>query len=218
MINGTQIKSNDVQGLMNLSLDMEKCQITLSQLGYMSDINNRENLRKIVRRLPMHIRAKWADQASRLIDQGSEPAFKDLLAFIQQRAVVANTMYGQDLVHKFKPGNSQQKVSGHQRSTRGKCVTLSTTTADNHVRSSRRNDPGDGHYRSISHVACVFCGERHRLINCEKFKGLDLNARIDVVRKNRMCNDCLNFKHYAKFCKKSSCCEVNGCRQKHHTL
>ena len=113
MINGNQIKSNDVQGLMNLSLDMEKCQITLSQLGYMSDINNTENLRKIVRRLPMNIRAKWADQASRLIEQGSEPAFKDLLAFIQQRAVVANTMYGQDLVHEFKPGNSQQKVSGH---------------------------------------------------------------------------------------------------------
>jgi hypothetical protein len=51
LINGNQIKANDVQGLMNLSLDMEKCQITLSHLGYSS---NSENLRKIVRRLPMH--------------------------------------------------------------------------------------------------------------------------------------------------------------------
>ena len=58
LINGVPVKPNDVQGLMNLSLDMEKCQITLTQIGFVSDINNTENLQKIVRRLPVHIRSK----------------------------------------------------------------------------------------------------------------------------------------------------------------
>ncbi|XP_045214465.2 uncharacterized protein LOC123564751 [Mercenaria mercenaria] len=64
LIDGSPVKPKDVQGLMNLSLDMEKCQITLSQIGFVSDINNTENLKKIVRRLPMHIRSKWAERAS----------------------------------------------------------------------------------------------------------------------------------------------------------
>lgn len=75
LINGSVIKSNDVKGLLNLSLHMEKCHITLSQLGFMSDVNNTENLRKIVGRLPVHIRSKWVERASSLIEQGVEPSF-----------------------------------------------------------------------------------------------------------------------------------------------
>ena len=42
---------------------MEKCEITLSQLGFVSDIDNSGNLRKIVKRLPMYLRVKWVDVA-----------------------------------------------------------------------------------------------------------------------------------------------------------
>ncbi|XP_045213227.2 uncharacterized protein LOC123564038 [Mercenaria mercenaria] len=212
LIDGSPFKPNDVQGLMNLSLDMEKCQITLSQIGFVSDINNTENLKKIVRRLPMHIRSKWAERASKLIEQGTEPNFNDLLTFVHERAIVANTMYGQDLASASK-GMYTAKVKSAPKGTspRDKYVTLSTSTSGNY---SGNETPL---YRQRS-LSCVYCKEAHKLMHCEKFRLIELGEKIKVIRKHKMCENCLNFKHLAKFCRKGSCCEIKGCNEKHHTM
>ena len=63
LVNGPQLKASDIDGLSTLALEMQKCEITLSQLGFSSDVNNSENLKRIVKRLPMHLRTKWADIA-----------------------------------------------------------------------------------------------------------------------------------------------------------
>ena len=63
---------------------MQKCEITLSQLGFSSDVDNSENLRRIVKRLPMHLRTKWVDVAYlisepvRGTNPGRKPRFSDL--------------------------------------------------------------------------------------------------------------------------------------------
>jgi hypothetical protein len=63
LVYGTQIKAYDLESLSILALDMEKCEITLLQLGFVSDIDNSGNLRKIVKSLPMYLRVKWVDVA-----------------------------------------------------------------------------------------------------------------------------------------------------------
>jgi len=214
LVNGGPIKSNDVQSLMNLSLDMEKCQITLSQIGFVSDIDNTENLRKIVRRLPMHLRSKWAERASALIENSSEPRFNDLLKFVQSRVLVANTMYGQDLSfdprQKVSSGSSKVKPNSFKNSaSRG--ISLNTTG----TLGGNKSASGESSYRPLS---CVHCKGSHRLVNCEKFKLLELSEKLRIVRKFRMCENCLNFKHSATNCRKGSCCDVQGCREKHHTM
>jgi hypothetical protein len=78
LVNGRAIKNNDVMGLMNLSLHMEKCHITLTQLGFMSDVNNTENLRKIVRRLALHIRSQWVERASSDLKQEGQDGPRSL--------------------------------------------------------------------------------------------------------------------------------------------
>lgn len=206
LINGNTIRNNDIKGLMNLSLDMEKCQINLSQVGFRSDLDNSENLRKIVRRLPFNIRSKWVERASRLIEQGVEPSFDDLLTFVQERANVANTMYGHDLYYESKPINVK-KPQMTPTPTREKFVTLSTSS----------NDIGLTHKRSAG-LSCVYCREGHKLIDCPKFKLIDLKEKLNVVKTHKMCENCLNFKHSAKFCRKNSYCEVSGCKEKHHTM
>lgn len=150
LINGNPVRSNDVQGLMNLSLDMEKCQITLSQIGFVSDINNTENLRKIVRRLPMHIRTKCAEHASNLIEKASEPCFNDLLKFVQERVLVANTTYGQDLAFDPKQKVSSKVKNAVKPPTRG--LTLNTTASNNTMGSkSLSSESGfTGHIASIA--------------------------------------------------------------------
>ncbi|CAC5402358.1 unnamed protein product [Mytilus coruscus] len=72
-----QIKASDIEGLSKLALEMQKCEITLSQLGFNSDIDNSENLRCIVKRLPMHMRTRWVDIAHSISESGREPRFSD---------------------------------------------------------------------------------------------------------------------------------------------
>lgn len=58
IVNGSEIKASNVNELSKLALEMQKCEITLSQLGFKSDIDNSDNLRRIVRRLPTHLRTR----------------------------------------------------------------------------------------------------------------------------------------------------------------
>ena len=55
LVSGPQIKVSDIDRLSRLALEIRKCEITLSQLGVSSDVNNTENLRRIVKRLLMRI-------------------------------------------------------------------------------------------------------------------------------------------------------------------
>lgn len=84
LIHGPCIKSSDIESLLKLSLDMQKCEITLSQLGFSSDIDNSENLRQIVKRLPMHMRTRWVDVAHEITELGREPRFSDLAGFVDK--------------------------------------------------------------------------------------------------------------------------------------
>ena len=207
LVNGPGIKPNNVQDLMNLSLDMEKCEITLSQLGFVSDINNTENLRKIVKRLPMYLRSRWVVFASSLIEMGREPAFSDLLKFIQDRATEANTMYGQDLAIEPKRVNQTKPARNRSNGSRGQQVTTMATHAN--------DGKGEAQKRVLS---CVHCKGKHKLIDCDVFKTLDYEVKKGIVSKFKMCENCLNFKHLAKECKKPNGCDVQGCGRKHHAL
>ena len=70
LVDGPQIKASYTDWLSSLALEMQKCEITLSKLGFPSDDDNLENLRCVVKRLPMDLRAKWADVAHSI----NEPA------------------------------------------------------------------------------------------------------------------------------------------------
>ena len=58
LVNGTQLKASDIDGLSRLALEMQKSEITLSQLGFSSDVDKSENLTRIVKRLQMHLRSR----------------------------------------------------------------------------------------------------------------------------------------------------------------
>lgn len=73
-----------------------------------------DNLGKIVARLPIHLRAKWAENANQLYEAQTTPTFAYLTEFVQGRAAVANTYFGQIV-------NSEQEAArGHKSSSKGK--------------------------------------------------------------------------------------------------
>lgn len=92
---------------------MQKCEITLSQLGFKSDFDNSDNLRRIVRRLPTHLRTRWVDVAHSITESGREPRFSDLTKFVDERARISSSMFGLDLVRENNPRYHTENRNRH---------------------------------------------------------------------------------------------------------
>ena len=95
IVNGPQLKCMDVVGLSHLSVQMQNCWLILTQMGYEADTNSSDNLVKIVKRLPLHLQSKWANEAGNLTLTGIESTFSHLAKFLEGKAMLASTMYGE---------------------------------------------------------------------------------------------------------------------------
>lgn len=62
---------------------------------------------------------------------------------------------------------------------------------------------------------CTACGiKQHPLFKCDKFRQLDISKRIEIVRKARLCYNCMR-SHVGKTCKYTNC---TICHKRHNTL
>ncbi|CAG2222126.1 unnamed protein product [Mytilus edulis] len=206
LVYGAPIKASDFESLSKLALEMQKCEITLSQLGYVSDIDNTDNLRKIVKRLPMHLRVKWVDIAHSITENGREPRFSDLANFIDKKSRLASSMFGLDLVR--ENSNTYRKdIDKHtDMNTREKVSTF----ASNNMYVSKA---------TTQDRKCIYCnGTCNNLELCVKFKSMNLTDRVNFVRTAKLCFNCLKGKHFSRDCRKAKMCTVENCSSKHHIL
>ena len=72
-------------------------------------------------------------------------------------------------------------------------------------------------HQHLSKPTCVFCKqEAHKIQNCGEFQALNLDAKWNCVKENRLCRQCLNY-HKGK-CFSNKKCDIGGCTFKHHPL
>ena len=224
LVNGPTLKSSDTNGLSDLALELRKCEITLSQLGFKSDVDSSDNLRRLVKRLPMHVRGKWVDFAYSIIESGKEPCFSDLVEFVEKKTRVATSMYGLDLASESRYGKGAQTSARKHHTVetipKHKITTLTTNSAKNQsdkqtfVSNSAR--AGD---KSVYVRTCLCCsGKCTDLASCKKFTALSLDAREEFVRSSKLCFNCLKGRHFANTCRKPKGCAVPDCKYKHHFL
>ncbi|XP_053698654.1 uncharacterized protein LOC128745601 [Sabethes cyaneus] len=62
---------------------------------------------------------------------------------------------------------------------------------------------------------CAACTQLHRIHDCETFKCMTLDEKQDIVRKKRLCWNCLSFSHISRDCLSKPCWK---CNEKHHSL
>ena len=101
---------------------------------FSSDLDNSENLRRIVKRLPMHLGTKLADIAYfisepvRGTDPGREPHFSDLAKFVDEKSRVASSMYGVDLTKKTIQSKHEKASPSKNQNNTVKITTLATNS------------------------------------------------------------------------------------------
>jgi Protein of unknown function (DUF1759) len=106
----------------------------------------------------------------------------------------------------------------------GRCVILEACNANNPETKERPNLRKPPHVRtpykslvtSSPQFNCLFCNQAHSLMQCDKFKALSIQDRIQKARDLHMCLNCLRFGHQTIQCKNPGNCR--NCHKRHHTL
>ena len=118
---GGVLKLNDIEALVQLADDMEKCETVLSELNFKSDLDSTGTIESILARLPDSFQTKWVSRSVKIFNQGREPTFADLTAFVVDRAEEYNSKYGQSVADrkmahsKTKTTDSNQQKSNQKR-------------------------------------------------------------------------------------------------------
>lgn len=67
-----------------------------------------------------------------------------------------------------------------------------------------------------SSARCFYCQDAsHKIINCSGYGNLDSTGRINFIRNNRLCFNCLASGHSSSNCTSNGRCRI--CNNKHHT-
>ncbi|GFX36816.1 integrase catalytic domain-containing protein [Trichonephila clavipes] len=70
-------------------------------------------------------------------------------------------------------------------------------------------------FSDVKGKKCVLCqSDSHSLNKCPQYKQLSVNKRVELVKNNSLCFNCLNL-HRVKFCKSKVLCKC--CQKKHHS-
>lgn len=82
----------------------------------------------------------------------------------------------------------------------------------------RNKRPGSHGFVAVKNntdYECYYCKRNHSIFKCESFLNLSVNQRIDVVKKLRLCLNCLRPSHPSWKCKLNKCLK---CHKTHNTI
>ena len=213
--NGPAIKSEDGAALQKFSVLLTSCKNTLTDIGYLSKIENPDSLKKIVSRLPFNLRQKWRDVADAITErQEREVTVSDVASFVEEKArVLTHPIFG-DI-------SSEPKGKGGFDTRKSTSRRVSSFAADTH----NPDRTGEGLSEetpvprfSRNRLSCPLCKSPHWLSQCNDFRTKDVSERYEFVRGKELCYNCLVPGHYAVVCPKTSFCKVDGCHDKHSTF
>ncbi|KAJ8034141.1 hypothetical protein HOLleu_20860 [Holothuria leucospilota] len=194
------VKAHDGVALWEIARDMRKCEVVVEQMNYSANLNNTDTLLGIQLLLPIHLQSEWAKQAQRLIQSGVEPRFVHLTEFVERSARAANNVFGKNISKWNKPSTETYRPKGKSGNNLPRRATFATVGKEE------------------SAVRCYCCSQGHLLHVCKEFKAKTPKQRKELIRKQRLCDNCFKTNHMARGCMSENRCTVNGCKKKHHPL
>ena len=221
---GPTIANTDYDGIIGLAREMKKCQTTLSQIQYESDLNSTPTMYAIMHRLPDFMQQKWMEKALKFDKEGREPTFYDFFEFIQDRAAILKTSIGKEVLRKKLEKKSTAKVSDEKKKAdKPKAARTLATSSEPESRAISTTSqptvskPADASTsKSATPKTCKHCSKDHYLNQCDSFKALDIEKRWDFVKENKLCFNCLNGGHRIDDCKYRKRC--TECNRKHNVM
>ena len=194
---GGVLKLNDVEALVQLADDMEKCQTVLSELNFKSDLDSTGTIESILARLPDSFQTKWVSRSVKIFNQGREPTFADLTAFVVDRAEEYNSKYGQSVADRkmasLKTKQNDTGTSNKHTQNKRKITTLAASTGTSEASTAGPSEKAasttaSSTTNSSSKPICEeICGKPgHYIARCIKFKRMSLEEKRTAVKKHNL--------------------------------
>ncbi|MCP3679339.1 MAG: DUF1759 domain-containing protein, partial [Gammaproteobacteria bacterium] len=192
----------NVNELMSLSHDLINCDVALTKIGDMPELNSQHFLASVVNRLQPYLKNKWKRYATDTRERhGRYPHFGELCTFVRSEAKNASDpIYGENGLLTF---GARPKHSGSQPRTLGGAP------------SGVLLQQGKSFATEVQGRKCKLCNDAHPLYACGKFKALKPSDRLKFLNSNQMCINCFLDNHVVKDCFKDSRCHIDGCTGKH---
>ena len=211
---GPAIKANDHAALRALCLDLTKCELNLSQIGFKEHLDGPQTIRSIVHRLPYAMRSKWAELAHRKTSKGKIVSIRDLTEFVREREMIAASLYGRELRDDKSRSNEQPKKKDTKTASRAATF---TTSEEKQRRMEKRTADARTTVAPASPTRCPGCqGTCRNVADCPTYAQLAYGDRKKLILEHKLCYNCLKPAHMAAACYSPSQCNVPDCKGKHH--
>ena len=161
-----KVNSTAMRGIRR-DCSVRDCTNGLESIGYLEEINSAENLRRIVNRLPFHLKTRWLEVAHSIQQSGQRPKIRHISQFVTTKARVANNpVFGASL----NEGKERSNPSMRHQSTTTKMTTLATQGSSRNLEASapryerakeeQRLPIKDFHSEKMSRLqrGCIDCG------------------------------------------------------------
>ena len=166
---GPPLKPSNRTGLLAFADQLKDCENTRKSTGYLDEINSVDNLRRIVQRLPFHLRTKFVEVAD--MDQIQEAGYRtnisQIAEFVKIKARAANNpVFGCVIDVARDRSDSQRRKPKPKRATlpdeRGNAFI--TQEID-----SREGQSSPGHKQAPTtrYAVCPVCNAAHPLAKCK---------------------------------------------------
>ena len=129
----------------------------------------------------------------------------DLTGFVEEKALLANTMYGRIV------GSTPDK----EQSSKPLPKIRPPSSKGNPFAMQSEDGP---QVNTAPMVVCPLCSGQHKLWKCGLRKAKSPEERKSFVRQAKLCNNCLGSGHMAMDCRSKLKYQVNECGWKHHTM
>ena len=201
---GPVIKREDNAAIQRLSVQLTSCMNTLTEIGYMSKIENPECLKLIIARLPYDTRKRWRVVADNITeDEEREISLRDVTRFVERQARIVNHPV-------FGNISADYDYTGKKiRNEKLKGTSLATQAGKGNDDTKRKGNFGNVESpRPIKN--CIVCNHAHTPEECSKFQAMSYEERVELVKRKGLCFNCLTPHHMAKDCRRQKSCKECG--------
>ena len=87
---GPPVNHSDQRGLQTFADQFKDCQNVLESVGYLDEVNSVDSLKRIIDRLPFHLKANWLEVANSIQECIQRPRIHNISEFVPDRAQAAN--------------------------------------------------------------------------------------------------------------------------------
>lgn len=200
-----RIQLKDSEGLRNFSDFLNSCRDAMPHVKGLEILNDCEENRKLVSKLPDWAAARWNRQATQtLSDTQDFPTFQDFAHFMSIEAEVAcNPITSFHALH-ISEANKEKPNFKVSRNKASVFHTKIVTQHENPKLTGKICKP------------CLFCQDReHQIHDCFKFSARSLEERRQFIKDTKLCYGCLKLGHSARDCRSRRSC--NTCKGRHPT-